>query len=302
MKAACADSFYYPQEWAPSKGSLDAFQRRRGFEHHFGKQRTKNLNKGVLLIRFEMPFTVQCLRCQHYIHQGTRYNADKKKVGMYFSTPLYEFAMNCGNIVNPARSANGSAHCNQRFVIRTDPKNDDYELAEGLRKKVEVWDNKDSETIELADPETKRRMQSDPMFRVEKTLRDLQKERSDKERLADLQDMQADREDAYGWNCVMRKAHRFRRKEEKKKEEEDKLKGKPNFAVPLVPEEEEDTEKAQQVSFVTDHSKVEVAARRSAIKAQPVLSTDSAANVASLVAKRKRLQQHARIVRARVAG
>lgn len=22
--------------------------------------------------------------------------ADKKKVGMYFSTPLYEFAMNCG--------------------------------------------------------------------------------------------------------------------------------------------------------------------------------------------------------------
>lgn len=29
----------------------------------------------------------------------------------------------------------------------------------------------DSETIELADPETKRRMQSDPMFRVEKTLR-----------------------------------------------------------------------------------------------------------------------------------
>ena len=90
---------------------------------------------------------------------------------MYFSTPLYEFSMHCGNIVHPARSADGSAHCNQRFVIKTDPKNDDYELAEGLRKKVETWDNRDSETIGLVDPETRRKMENDPMFKVEKTLR-----------------------------------------------------------------------------------------------------------------------------------
>ena len=38
---------------------------------------------------------------------------------------------------------------------------------EGFRTTI----RQDSETIELADPETKRRMQSDPMFRVEKTLR-----------------------------------------------------------------------------------------------------------------------------------
>jgi len=30
---------------------------------------------------------------------------------------------------------------------------------------------KDSETLELNDPETRRRMDADPMFRVEKTLR-----------------------------------------------------------------------------------------------------------------------------------
>ena len=48
---------------------------------------------------------------------------------------------------------------------------DDYELAEGLRKKVETWDHQDSETIELVDPETRRRMENDPMFKVEKTLR-----------------------------------------------------------------------------------------------------------------------------------
>eukprot|EP00435_Cladocopium_sp_Y103_P042202 s722_g11.t1 len=155
----------------------------------------------------------------------------------------------------------------------------------------------DSETLELNDPETRRRMDADPMFRVEKTLRDLQKERSEKERLADLQELQADREDAYGWNCAMRKAHRVKRKEEKRIEEEERLKGKPNFAVPLVPQDEDDVEKARQVSFSTDHEKIEVAARRSALKAQPVLSGDKkTAAVAKLVAKRKRLQQHSRMV------
>ncbi|CAE7234742.1 CCDC130 [Symbiodinium natans] len=268
LKAACADSFYYPQEWKPSRGSLDHFQRKRGFEHHFGKERTKNLSKGVLLIRFEMPFTVQCLRCGLYIRQGTRYNADKKKIGMYFSTPLYEFSMHCGNIVSPEKSANGRAHCNQRLVIRTDPKNDDYELAEGLRRKVEVWDNKDSETLELADPESRRRMDADPMFRVEKTLRDKQKERTDKARLSDLQDLQAEREDAYGWNCVLRKAHRIRRKEEQQREEEERLRGKPNFGVPLEPASEEDLLQAKSVEYKTDHDKIEMSVRPRNIPSQ----------------------------------
>lgn len=31
--------------------------------------------------------------------------------------------------------------------------------------------SEDSETLELVDPETRRRMDTDPMFRVEKTLR-----------------------------------------------------------------------------------------------------------------------------------
>ena len=30
------------------------------------------------MIRFEMPFTVQCLRCQHYIRQGVRYNVARR--------------------------------------------------------------------------------------------------------------------------------------------------------------------------------------------------------------------------------
>ena len=34
-------------------------------------------------------------RCSHGAAR-IEAKADKKKVGMYFTTPLYEFAMNCG--------------------------------------------------------------------------------------------------------------------------------------------------------------------------------------------------------------
>jgi len=202
---------------------------------------------------------------------GIRGIKDKKKVGMYHSTPLYEFAMRCGNIVAPEDSADGSAHCNQRFVIRTDPKNDDYELAEGLVRKVETWDSKDSETIELVDPETRRQMNLDPMFKAEKTIRDKQREKTEKQRLADLQELQDERQDAYSLNCILRRANRTRRKEEKAREEEERLNGKPNFGLALAPASEEDRTEAKAVKYWTDHDKIDIASRRSKVLARPVL-------------------------------
>lgn len=306
LKAACADTFHYPPEWDPSKGTLDQFQRKRGFEHHFGKYRTKNLHKGILVIRFEMPFKVQCSRCDTYIGQGTRYDADKKKVGMYFSSPIYEFSMRCRCVVGHEKSADGRIYCNQRFVIRTDPKNSDYALVEGLRRKVETWDAKDSETLELEAPETRNKMEADAMFKVEKTLRDKQRERSDKERLTELQDLQTEREDTYALNSVLRKCHRERKKEELAIEEAERREGAPNFAVPLQPPSQEDAVEAAKVRFRTDHDKVELAVRCSVARAAPIFkraasASDSAAaatRVADLVAKRRRLAQHAAVARA----
>lgn len=305
LKAACADTFYYPQEWAPAKGTLDHFQRQRGFEHHFGKYRTKNLHKGVLVIRFELPFKVQCLRCNEYIAQGVRYDADKKKVGMYFSTPIYEFVMRCRVVTGHERSADGRIYCNQRFVIRTDPKNADYELVEGLRRKVEAWDPEDAENVTLPDPETRQKMAWDPMFRVEKTIRDARKEKSDKDRLQALEDLQQEREDTYTLNSMLRKSHREKRKEALAEEEAAKLRGLPNFGLPLQPAAEEDAREAAAVVFLTDHDKVEVSARRAAVNAAPVFKRTSrsgddgagAAKLQELVAKRKRLAQHAHMAR-----
>ena len=45
--------------------------------------------------RFEMPYNVWCGGCGIHIARGKRYNAEKKQVGKYFSTPIYQFRMRC---------------------------------------------------------------------------------------------------------------------------------------------------------------------------------------------------------------
>lgn len=63
---------------------------------------------GIIYFRFEMPYSVWCEGCENHIGMGVRYNAEKKKVGMYFTTPIYEFHMKCHL-------------CRNYFTIRTDP-------------------------------------------------------------------------------------------------------------------------------------------------------------------------------------
>jgi coiled-coil domain-containing protein 130 len=303
LKAACADSFHYPNDWDPSRGDLDSHQRKKGFEHHFGKYRTKNLNKGILIVRFELPFNVQCVRCQKYIGQGTRYDADKKKVGKYFTTPIYEFMMRCKKVVGHEKSADGQVYCNQRFTIRTDPKNADYELVEGIRRKVETWTPSEAGTLELPDPETRRQMDSDPMFKAEKTIRNAQRERSQKERLAELQDLQDDREDAYALNCTLRRSNRARRKQEQAEAEAAAKRPPPNFAFPLLAPDSADTAEAKAIEFRTDHDRIATASKRAAARAAPLLKrarsaegTD-ASQLSQLAAKRQKLALHARMAK-----
>ena len=86
LAAARADNFYYPPGWDPSKGSINKFQK----SHPLGA-RASQIDKGILVVRFEMPFNVWCTNCETHIGKGVRYNAKKKKVAMYFTTIIYEF-------------------------------------------------------------------------------------------------------------------------------------------------------------------------------------------------------------------
>jgi len=60
------------------------------------------------LWRFEMPYNIWCDGCGNHVAMGVRYNAEKSKIGMYYTTPIYKFRMKCHL-------------CDNHFEIKTDP-------------------------------------------------------------------------------------------------------------------------------------------------------------------------------------
>lgn len=87
------------------------------------RERAKKLDEGILVIRFEMPFNVWCNGCQHLIGKGVRFNAEKKQIGNYHSTKIWSFSMR-------------SPCCQTRIEVQTDPKNCEYQIVAGARRKV----------------------------------------------------------------------------------------------------------------------------------------------------------------------
>jgi coiled-coil domain-containing protein 130 len=98
------------------------------------RERARKIDQGILIIRFEMPYNIWCLGCNIHIAMGVRYNAQKKKVGKYLSTPIHEFDMKCHL-------------CEQHFIIRTDPQNMDYVILSGARRKEQRWNMAENEQI-----------------------------------------------------------------------------------------------------------------------------------------------------------
>lgn len=87
--------------------------------------RARKLDQGILITRFELPFNIwwyvpfsgssallftrRSGTCNNHIGMGVRYNAEKKKIGNYYSTPIYSFRCKCHL-------------CDGWFEIQTDPK------------------------------------------------------------------------------------------------------------------------------------------------------------------------------------
>lgn len=102
---------YYPPDYDPKdahKGNLNRLA---------GKAPQKPV------VRFEMPFNIWCLSCSKHIAQGVRFNAKKRKSGMYFSSPIYSFSMNCHL-------------CSGQIEIVTNPRDTRYDIISGARQQV----------------------------------------------------------------------------------------------------------------------------------------------------------------------
>lgn len=176
--------------------------------HPLQERARKLYTEGKLVVRFEMPFNVWCTNCDKHISKAVRFNAEKQKIGMYHSTPLWEFTMQCHL-------------CGGEMVIRTDPKGNTYEMVRGIRRRVEEWTPSASDMMghnatELYDDVHKEKLQTDMIYRLEQTRRDTLKAQQARSSLEVLMKDAESKSDEYAVSRLMRSNMRKRRKEEEK--------------------------------------------------------------------------------------
>lgn len=182
---------YYPPDYDPKVGGLNKFH-----GTHALRERAKKIHLGILIIRFEMPYNIWCDGCKNHIGMGVRYNAEKSKVGMYYSTPVYQFRMKCHL-------------CDNYFEIKTDPGNLDYAIVSGARRQENRWDPKQNEQIVPETKEVQRRLFDDAMYKLEHGAKDEKVADDDKPLLGKLYERNDDVwRDDYDSNCKLRAAFR----------------------------------------------------------------------------------------------
>jgi coiled-coil domain-containing protein 130 len=106
---------------------------------------------------------------------GKRYNAEKKKIGMYYTTPILQFSMKCHL-------------CPNMIIIVTDPKNTKYEIIAGARLRIEDYDPKDIGLIELQDEKKTEKLSNDAFYKLEHGVVDTQKSVDSRHSITRLQD------------------------------------------------------------------------------------------------------------------
>ena len=209
-----------------------------------GKQalgsRARKIGQGILTVRFEMPFPIWCTTCPKptIIGQGVRFNAEKKKVGNYYSTPIFSFRMK--HVV-----------CGGWIEIRTDPKNTAYVVTEGAKKRDTGEDKVQDGEIKIITEEERARLEADAFARLEGKVEDKQRTVSDKSRIEELYGAKdRDWDDPGEANRRLRKAFRIGRKErEEKGKATETLKDKLSLGMDLLEETEEDRKRAGIVEF-----------------------------------------------------
>lgn len=225
---------YYPPDFF-SNPKIQAKGLNAYHGHHALRERGKKWEtERILTIRFEMPYNIWCDGCKNHIGMGVRYNAEKKKVGNYYSTPVYQFRMKCHL-------------CDNYFDIKTDPANLDYEIISGARRQENRWDPTQNEQIVPEEKETQRRMFDDAMFKLEHGAKDQKTADDSKPVISKLYQRNDDVwKDNFEANLKLRAEFRKQKKELKAIEEADnKVMSRASLVgIKLLPETDEDRQMA----------------------------------------------------------
>lgn len=229
---------YYPPDFDPAKhGSLNGYHKT-----HALRERARKLSQGILIIRFEMPYNIWCDGCNNHIGMGVRYNAEKKKVGNYYTTPIYRFRMKCHLCVN-------------YIEMQTDPQNCDYVIVSGAQRKEERWDMEQNEQILTTEHSEKEKLETDAMYKLDHGGKDKEKLKRALPSLSEIQELQSGWKDDFQLNSALRKKFRTEKKVFAEQEEkDDAVRLRTNLSIPLLPEREEDKRLAALLTYSTPDS------------------------------------------------
>lgn len=172
------------------------------------------------------------------IGQGVRFNAEKKKVGNYHSTPIYSFRMK-------------HTACGGWIEIRTDPKNTAYVVFEGAKKRDTGEGVARDGDLVIESAEEREKRQSDAFALLEGRVEEKRQVFSDKTRIEELwADKEKAWDDPYERSRKLRKVFRAERKlREEDEEKTEDLRDRMSLGVELLAESEEDRRRAEFVDF-----------------------------------------------------
>ncbi|GMT14168.1 hypothetical protein PFISCL1PPCAC_5465, partial [Pristionchus fissidentatus] len=215
---------YYPPDFDPKKHkTLNGYH-----GVHALRERAHKIGQGILIIRFEMPFNIWCLGCNNHVGMGVRYNAEKKKVGMFYTTPVYEFRMKCHL-------------CDNYYVIRTDPGKFDYELVEGCTRQEKRFDPSEVDGSAPIDRGEHLKLAADAMYKAENAEDDRTKGTKDDKKIDHLEWLQERMRDDFAANSALRRSFRNEKKSlNEQRALDDDLRKRSSLSIKLIPEHPED--------------------------------------------------------------
>ncbi|ETN39297.1 uncharacterized protein HMPREF1541_05520 [Cyphellophora europaea CBS 101466] len=242
-----------------------SFNRASGKGHALGGRARKLASDGILTVRFECPFAIWCATCdpEQIIGQGVRFNAEKKKVGNYYSTPIWQFRFK-------------HSVCGGWLEVRTDPKASEYMVVEGGRRRDYGEGRRGEEwgVVAGVSEEEKARLENEGGFGVLEKKVDEKKERVTQQmRVQELvKASERDWADPYERSQALRREFRVgRRKRQEDGRTGTALQERFGLGVELLETTHEDTEKAAKVNF-GEVKRIEAAGKPLFAESQPFQS------------------------------
>lgn len=199
---------------------------------------------GSQTVRFEMPFAVWCHTCKPHaiIGQGVRFNAEKRKVGYYYSTPIWLFRIK-------------HVACGGYLEIKTDPKETAYVVVDG--GKARDYGEAEDQVREgeggrpILTPQERERRREDAFAALEGKVEEKEAVKDNAKRIEELyRSRERDWEDPGNVNKRLRDSFRRDRKVHKREEQAvESLKERIGTDMDILPEMEQDAQRAKLVSF-----------------------------------------------------